>query len=303
MNTIMLAFLHYLQVEKNYSDLTIVRYRWALSQFEDFVSSSTGSFDPLRPNLNQVRAWMADMGRRNLSVATIKHGLCVLRSFYKFLRLKKYIDTNPLALLTSPRVPRPLPVWVSEEQMDHLLDDVDFGSDFCGLRDRLLVDLLYSTGMRRSEAARLKDGDIDFGRRTIRVFGKGRKERLIPFGQELEDLMRNYMALRMEVTGIRAEYFLTDEEGDALKPNDVTKIAHKALDHLPHLAKKGAHVLRHSFATSMLSNGADLMAVKELLGHASLQSTEVYTHVTPQEILDNYRTAHPRASEAEKKEK
>lgn len=297
MNANIIEFLQYIKVEKNYSDRTVEAYRDALRDYEDFVTSRFGSFDPLHPELTQARAWMVDMGERHWKVASIKQHICALRSFNKFLRKKGKTEVNPLDLLPTPQTPKPLPVWVREEQMDALIDDTDFGDDFEGQRDHLLLDLLYSTGMRRSEAAGLRDADIDFSAKTIRVTGKGNKQRLIPFGDELNDILQNYIALRNAQVGGKTEFLLTNENGEGLKPAKVTALAHKYLEQIPSLSRKGAHVLRHSFATNMLSEGADLMAVKELLGHASLQSTEVYTHLTPQELLANYRQAHPRSKE------
>lgn len=290
-------FLQYIQVEKNYSDRTVEAYRDALRDYEDFVASVFGSFDPLHPELSQARAWMVEMGRRKWKVASIKQHICILRSFYRYMRKMGRVDINPLSLLPSPKVPKPLPVWVREDQMDSLIDDTDFGDDYEGRRDHLLILLLYSTGMRRSEAAGLKDVDVDLSAMTIRVTGKGNKQRLIPFGQELADALKSYRDLRTSEVGGMTEFFLTQADGTPLTPNKVTQIAHRYLSQIPNLARMGAHVLRHSFATNMLAEGADLMSVKELLGHASLLSTEVYTHLTPQELMQNYRQAHPRSKE------
>ena len=282
--------------EKNFSPYTIENYRADLSQYESFVTHMTGEFDPLNPEVDLVRAWMADMAKNKLKATTIKRRLCALRSFYKYLRREHLVENNDLSLLPSPKVPKPLPVWVTENQMDSLLDDTDFGDDFEGKRDRLLIDLVYSTGMRRSEVANLKSADVDFGNKTIRILGKGNKMRLVPFGEELKTLLEEYIQEKSHLFGEDTEYLLTDEEGEGLKPEKVATIAHKYLSTIPTLARQTTHVLRHSFATNMLANGADLMAVKELLGHASLQSTEVYTHLTPQEIISNYKQAHPRAN-------
>lgn len=295
MNEHVRAFLDYLKYEKYYSDRTIESYDDDLRRFEQFCMDELGGFDPLSPQLDVVRGWMAQMSRDGQSVLSVKRRLCCLRSFYRYLRRQQLIESNPLSLLPSPKVPKPLPVWVSEKQMDQLIDDIDYGQDFNGVRDHMLIDLLYSTGMRRSEVAGLRDVDIDFGAQQLKVKGKGNKERLIPFGPEIRELMLQYIDRRDAELGFEPLAFLTDLEGRPLTPAGVTAIAHKYLSRVPHLARRGAHVLRHSFATNMLSEGADLMAVKELLGHASLQSTEVYTHLTPKDIIDNYRQAHPRA--------
>ncbi len=290
------AFLQYIKYEKNYSELTVQNYRMDLCQYETFVTASGRPFEPCKEDLDLARAWMAAMGRRHLSVATIKRRLCAVRSFYKYLQQRQGLEVNPLELLSAPKVPKPLPVWAREEQMEYLLDDVDYGTGFEAVRDRMIIDLLYSTGMRRAEAASLKDGDIDFGNRTVRVVGKGNRQRLIPFGGELETLMRNYLEARRAEFGGGAEFFLVAADGRPLGVSRLAAIAKKYLERLPTLAKKSTHVLRHTFATNMLNSGADLMAVKALLGHRTLQSTEVYTHITPQEIIASYKQAHPRAA-------
>lgn len=300
MNEHILSFLNYIRYERNYSERTLSSYADDLKRYVDFVESQTGSFDPLQPDLDLVRGWMAQMGRSHQAASSIKRRICCLRSFYRYLRRQGLIDNNPLTLLPSPKVPKVLPTWVGEEQMDFLLDDIDYGQDFDGLRDRLLIDLLYSTGMRRFEAASLTDADIDLGNHQIKVRGKGNKERLIPIGPELEALIIQFRDRRDAELGFVPMAFFTDIEGKAFSPAKVTSTVHKYLENLPNLSRRGAHVLRHSFATNMLSEGADLMAVKELLGHASLQSTEVYTHLTPRDIIDNYRQAHPRAQDKER---
>lgn len=297
MNLYVQQFLDYLKFEKNYSERTIESYSDDLKRYESFCIREMGVFDPLKPDLNLVRGWMADMGRQHQAVSGIKRRLCCLRSFCRYLRKQNLIDSNPLTLLPSPKVPKPLPVWVNEKQMDHLIDDIDYGQDFDGVRDHMLIDLLYSTGMRRFEAASLRDADIDFGAHQLKVRGKGNKERLIPFGHEICELMQQYIERRNAELGFMPQTFLTDINGKSLTPAKISAIAHKYLSNVPQLTRRGAHVLRHSFATNMLAEGADLMAVKELLGHASLDSTEVYTHLSPKELLESYKRAHPRSKE------
>ncbi len=291
-----ISFLNYIRYEKNYSEKTMSSYASDLGEYEDFITRRTGEFDPLHPDLDLVRGWMAEMGKNHLSVATIKRRVSCVRSFCKYLRKHDLIETNPLTLLPSPKVPKTLPVWIPEEQMDFLLDKIEYGQDFDGVRDHLLIDLLYSTGMRRSEAAGLKDTDVDISAMQLKVTkGKGNKQRLIPFGQELKELIEQYRDRRDAEVGGPTEMLFTDMDGNGLSPEKVTNIAHKYLSQLDQLPRKGAHVLRHSFATNMLAEGADLMAVKELLGHASLESTEIYTHLTPKDLIENYKQAHPRA--------
>lgn len=296
MNATINDFLKYIKYERNYSDLTVETYSIALKEYEDYVTKEMGSFDPLSPSLNLARGWMVDMGKRHMAVATVKRNICALRSFCKYLCRKGKLKSNPLTLMPTPKVSKPLPNWVREDQMDSLIDG-DFESDFEGVRDHLLIDMLYSTGMRRSEAAGLQDRDIDFSARTLRVTGKGNKERLIPFGPELHELLKQYIGVRNATVGGPTQMLLTDADGEGLKPGKITALSKKYLEQVPNLERRGAHVFRHSFATNMLAEGADLMSVKELLGHASLDSTEVYTHLTPQELLQNYRKAHPRSKE------
>ena len=283
-----------MKYEKNYSDRTVEIYKEALCNYEDFVSSQFGAFDPKTIAVNQVRAWMVDMGRHHYAITTIKLNLSALRSYCKYLRREGWLASNPLTLLASPKVPKPLPVWVREKDMDRIIDDSDFGEGFEAERDRLLIDMLYSTGMRRAEIVGLQDKDIDMAERNIRVTGKGNKQRIIPFGQELADLINNYINVRTREVGGPTEMFFTDADGEGITISKAYSIARKYLSNIPTLQKHGTHVFRHSFATNMLAEGADLMAVKELLGHASLDSTEVYTHLTPQELLQNYKKAHPR---------
>lgn len=289
------AFLDYLTCVRKFSNYTVASYREDLGKYLEFLDTMPSANQDYMLSLDVARAWMAEMGKRGLKATTIKRRLCALRSFCKYLRREKKIDNNPLALLQSPKVPKPLPVWVTEAQMDDLLDNTDFGNDFVGKRDRLIIDLIYSTGMRRSEVASLKSADIDYANRSIRVLGKGKKMRIVPFGEELFSMMSDFSHEKMCLFGEDTHFFVVDESGAGLTPEQIAVIAHKYLSSIPTLARQTTHVLRHSFATNMLSNGADLMAVKELLGHASLQSTEVYTHLTPKDILANYRQAHPRS--------
>lgn len=296
MNAHCLSFLNYIRYEKNYSELTVKGYTADLQYYEDYVTRITGEFDPLSPDNDLVRGWMAEMGKQHLAVSFIKRRVSCVRSFCKYLRKQGLIKSNPLTLLPSPKVPKNLPIWIPKEEMDFLIDKIEYGQDFDGMRDHLLIDLLYSTGMRRSEAANLRDSDIDLEMQQVKVTkGKGNKQRIIPFGQELKELIIQYRDRREAEVGGPTEFFLTDMNGNGLSPAKITSTAEKYLSQLHNLPRKGAHVLRHSFATNMLAEGADLMAVKELLGHASLESTEIYTHLTPKDLIENYKQAHPRA--------
>lgn len=297
------AFLSYLQFEKNYSERTIGEYGDDLSMYVRYLEKEVGDYDLLSPDLDLVRVWMVEMSKAGHKATSIQRRCSAVRSFYRFMYRKGFTKSNPLTALVMPKTEKPLPVWVPENQMDHLIDDIDYGDDFSGKRDRLIVSMLYHTGMRRAEIAGLHDSDIDFANMQIRILGKGRKMRIVPFGEELKNMLEEYLKCRSDevsekcgVAGGSVEgYLLVNERGLALRPNTVTAIVHRYLEEIPELSKHGAHVLRHSFATNMLKEGADLMSVKELLGHASLGTTERYTHLTPKEILESYKQAHPRA--------
>ena len=297
------AFLRYIRYEKNYSEQTMRSYRQDLLQFEDFVIGLCGEFDPLHLDVDLARLWMADMAKNGAAVSSVKRRLCALRSFYKYLRRQKLIEGDSLRLLPTPKVSKSLPVWAREEQMEKVLDETDFGNGFIALRDRLLVDVLYSTGMRRAEIAALKDSDIDCASFVIKVFGKGGKHRMIPFGKDLAQSMQQYLEARLMEVGGKTEFFFVTPDGESLGVNRVYRIVRNRLSAIGNLSKRSPHVLRHSFATNMLNNGADLMAVKELLGHSTLDATEIYTHLTPQEILESYKQAHPRAENANLRKK
>lgn len=302
MDKTIVAFLDYIRYERNYSELTRTSYQEALLQFEDFSRRETGSFNPGAIDLDTVRLWMKAMKENHKAASSIKQRVSALRSYIRYLRKRGILDRNPLELLRVPKAPKKLPSWVTAEQMDRIIDAADYDDDFEGQRERLVIDMLYQTGMRQAELLGLRDSDIDLDRRQLKVLGKGNKERLIPFGPELESLIRHYLELRRkEVVPGTTEKFLVDRDGNALKGSALYNMVRARLSEIPTLDKRSPHVLRHSFATAMLTAGADLMAVKELMGHASLDSTEVYTHITPQEILSNYKQAHPRATNFKKK--
>lgn len=297
------SFLAYLQYERNYSERTVGEYSDDLAMYVKYLESEVGDYDLQHPDLDLVRGWMVQMSKAGNKATSIQRRCSAVRSFYRYMHRKGFVKSNPLTALVMPKTEKPLPVWVPEQQMDHLIDDIDYGEGFAGQRDRLIISMLYHTGMRRSEIAGLHDSDIDMAAMQVRVLGKGRKMRIIPFGPELKQMLLDYMQQRAEylaekcgvASGSKDGTLLVNERGASLSPANVTLIAHKYLTEIPELSRHGAHILRHSFATNMLKEGADLMSVKELLGHASLGTTERYTHLTPKEILENYRQAHPRA--------
>lgn len=290
------SFLRYIRYEKNYSSRTAVSYKNDLLQFEDYLKETTGEFDPVLVDKDQVRNWISYLSGEKLNVTSIKRKVSALRSFFEFLKREGKIEESPLCFISSPKSRKKLPVFVKEEQMDALLDDVDFGSDFDGLRNKLIVEMLYTTGMRRAELVGLRDEDVDFFSSIIKVTGKGNKQRIIPFGDELKSLMNCYLDSRKSLFGGEAAAFFLKDDGLPIYPGLVYRVVRKYLSIVSSLGKRSPHVLRHTFATMMLENGAELSVVKELLGHASLSSTEIYTHVSSKEIMMNYNLAHPRAN-------
>ena len=289
------SFLHYLKYERNYSALTVEAYSKDLEQFGEYVETKIGVLDPLLIDQDIVRNWIVFLLENKMSETSVNRKLSSLKSFFKFLMKQGLVEKNPLRLVNGPKTKKPLPYFIKEGELESVLDGDEFEDDFEGIRNRLVLEMLYDTGMRRSELAGLKNSDIDYGASLIRVTGKRNKQRLIPFAKRLEDLMLAYTEVRNREVGSAGPYFFVRGNGDGLSPGRIYIIVNKYLSSLTALGKKSPHVLRHSFATSMLNNGAELNAVKELLGHSSLASTSVYTHTTFEELKKVYH-AHPRAN-------
>ena len=289
------SFLDYLRYERNYSNYTIEAYSKDLRQFEEYVKLNKESvFVPGDVDADLVRSWIVSLMDEKISPVSVNRKLSSLKSFFKFLMKQGSISVNPLRLITGPKTKKPLPYFVRDKEMELLLDGDGFDEDFVGVRDRLILEMLYDTGIRRSELIGIQDSDVDFGAMQIRVTGKRNKQRLIPFAEGLKNLIQAYTEVRNREVGSESGWFFVRKNGEQLSAGIVYTIVKKKLSEIPTLAKRSPHVLRHSFATSMLNNGAELNAVKELLGHSSLASTSVYTHTTFEELKKVYH-AHPRA--------
>lgn len=289
-------FLNYLRYERNYSDYTVSAYGKDLRQFVSYVKKldSTISF-PEGVDADIVRRWIVSLMDQGYLSVSVNRKLSSLKSFFKYLMKQKIVSANPMRLVTGPKNKKLLPYFVKDSDMELLLDE-DAGAldeDFKSLRNRLIVEMLYDTGMRRSELVNLRDADVDYELMQIKVTGKRNKQRLIPFADELKNLMQKYQQVRDREIG-KSEWFFIRPNGEQLYPYIVYNIVRDRLSEIPTLAKRSPHVLRHSFATSMLNNGAELNAVKDLLGHSSLASTSVYTHTSFEELKKVYH-AHPRA--------
>ena len=288
-------FLNYLRYERNYSDDTIRAYSKDLAQFEEYVRERReGMYTPREIDSDLVRSWIVYLMDEKLSPVSVNRKLSSLKSFFKFLMKRGQVSANPLRLVSGPKTKKPLPYFIKDAELEALLDKQDFDEDFEGVRDHLIVEMLYDTGMRRSELVGVRDVDVDYEAMQIKVTGKRNKQRLIPFAEGLKNLMLAYMEIRDREVEAGSDWFFVRKNGKQISTGIVYTVVKKQLSEIPMLAKRSPHVLRHSFATSMLNNGAELNAVKELLGHSSLASTSVYTHTTFEELKKVYH-AHPRA--------
>lgn len=289
------SFLDYLRYERNYSDDTVKAYGEDIRQFQEFGGEDVGLQSPSEVVVDVVREWMIHLMNLGYATTSVNRKLSSLRSYYKYLLRKGEVKVDPLRKITGPKNKKNLPVFVRESEMNRLLDDEDFGEGFEGCRDHLVIAMFYATGMRLSELIGLDDGDVDFAASVIKVTGKRNKQRLIPFGEELRVEMEAYVKQRDESVPVRSGAFFVRKTGERLYPNIVRKIVTRNLSKVVTVKKRSPHVLRHTFATSMLNHEAELGAIKELLGHESLATTEIYTHTTFEELKKVYNQAHPRA--------
>ena len=245
--------------------------------------------------IRYVREWIASLMDKGLASNTINRKLSSVRTYYKFLLRRGKVAVDPLRKVTGPKKKKPLPVFLREGEMNRLLDDMDFGEGFEGCRDHMIIEMFYATGMRLSELIGLDDKDVDFSASLVKVTGKRNKQRLIPFDEELGRSMREYVNVRNEAVPVRSDAFFVRKNGKRLYRSIVACLVKRNLSKVVTVKKRSPHVLRHTFATAMLNNGADLGSIKELLGHESLATTEVYTHTTFEELKKVYNQAHPRA--------
>lgn len=289
------SFLSFLRFERNYSGKTVRSYGIDLEKFEEYLKGVDEELDFTGVDADLVRGWVLRLMEQGYATTSVNRKLSSLRSFYQYLLRKRVIEKDPMATVKGPKNKKPLPVFVRDEEMSRLLDEQEWKTGLEGLRNRLIVEMFYVTGMRLSELINLKDGDVDFSAQVMKVTGKRNKQRLIPFGEELKEDMNAYLDLRDKEISGSPEAFFVRKDGKSLYPRMVYLLVRQSLSKVVTLKKKSPHVLRHTFATSMLNNGAELSAVKELLGHESLTTTEVYTHTTFEELKKVYKQAHPRA--------
>ena len=289
------SFLEYLRLERNYSERTIVSYETDLREFEEYFQEVDAGLDFKKIDADIVRRWMVRLMDEGRAATSVNRKLSTLRSFYRFLLRRKEVVINPMLKVVGPKKKKPLPFFVREKDMDRLLDESLFEEGFEGCRDRLILEMFYATGMRLSELIGLNDADVDLSARLIKVTGKRNKQRLIPFGNELEEDLLIYIKVRNEALPEGTKAFFVRKNGMRMYPLQVYRLVRKSLSKVVTLKKRSPHVLRHTFATAMLNGKAEMRAVKELLGHESLVTTEVYTHTTFEELKKVYELAHPRA--------
>lgn len=289
------SFLDYLLYERNYSEGTVKYYRADILELQEFGEELLGDLTPSDVDAELVREWIASLMDRGCASSTINRKLSSIRTYYKYLLRRGEVATDPLQKVTGPKKKKPLPVFLREGEVNRLLDDMDFGEGFEGCRDRMIIEMFYATGMRLSELIGLDDEDIDFSASLIKVTGKRNKQRLIPFDEELRCSIQEYVKVRNEAFPVRSDAFFIRKNGERLNRGIVAYIVKRNLSKVVTVKKRSPHVLRHTFATAMLNNGADLGSIKELLGHESLATTEVYTHTTFEELKKVYNQAHPRA--------
>ena len=289
------SFLEYLRLERNYSEKTVVSYGIDLREFEDYFKKADAEIDITTVEADVVRNWVMHLMDEGRAATSVNRKLSSLRSFYRFLLRRKAITVNPMTKVVGPKKKKPLPSFVREKDMDRLLDGLTFEEGYEGCRDRAILEMFYATGMRLSELIGLDDVDVDFSARLIKVTGKRNKQRLIPFGNELEEDLRIYIKVRDEALPNGSDAFFVRKDGKRMYPMQVYRLVKRNLSKVVTLKKRSPHVLRHTFATAMLNDCAELRAVKELLGHESLTTTEVYTHTTFEELKKVYELAHPRA--------
>lgn len=288
-------YLRYLRYERNYSPHTEISYSEDLCQFAEFVNQNHKGIDLREIDSDIVRLWVVSLLELKLSARTVNRKLSALKSFYRYLLRVGEVENNPLKKIVGPKTKKPLPSFVNYSDMKKVLSEEDFDCTFLSMRDRLILEIFYVTGIRRAELIGIKDVDIDFSAKILQVTGKRNKQRLIPVSDALLNMIALYMSARNRDVKVLSGYLFVKEDGEPLYPMLVHRIVNERLAWIPTLTKTSPHVLRHSFATGMLNNGADINAVKELLGHSSLASTEVYTHTSFEELKKIYNKAHPRA--------
>lgn len=295
-------YINYLQFEKRYSTHTILAYHTDLDDFSEFLMIQYNISDLLLGDHNLIRSWLISLIKAKKSTRTVNRKISTLKSFYRFCLRQGVLHTNPMLKVVAPKSSKQLPVFLTHDNLDNLFNSVVFNDSFEGCRDKMMITLLYATGIRRAELLHLKMSDIDLEKGNLKVLGKRNKERIVPIGNQVIENLKAYIAYRASYLtenvpaseNIIPSLFVTSK-GIPVYPKLVYNVVHKNLSLISSNSKLSPHILRHTFATHMLDDGADLNAIKEILGHSSLAATQVYTHNTIEKLKTIYKQAHPRA--------
>ena len=288
-------FLDYLRYERNASPQTVQTYEESLRAFESYLTFRDNGLSLDSVDTDLIRDRMESLMDIGNSASSINKNLSALRSFYRFALKRELVKKDPAHAVTGPKKSKPLPQFLREGEMDRLLDELEWDSSFNNVRARTILLLFYEAGLRRSELIGLDDKDIDFEAAQLKVTGKRNKQRIVPFGAELGETLKDYKAKRQEEFGETSGALFLSDKGERISGAQVYQIVRKYLSMVTSLKKRSPHVLRHTFATAMLNNGAGLETIKSLLGHESVSTTEIYTHTTFEQLKRIYKEAHPRA--------
>lgn len=287
-------FLSYLRYERNRSELTVRRYERSLRDFEAYFQGRDAAITWASVDADLIRGWMETLVDKGNKASSVSADLSALKTFFRFALSRKLIENDLAQCVNGPKKQKPLPLFMKEHEMDMLLDEETWSEDYKDVRARTIIILLYEAGLRRSELVGLDDSDIDFAARLLKVTGKRNKQRLVPFGEELGTELQHYMEMRDKETGGTSGALFLNRHGERITADQVYAEVRKQLSRVTTMKKRSPHVLRHTFATALLNNGAGLEGVRQLLGHQSLETTEIYTHTTFEQLRRVYKEAHPR---------
>lgn len=287
-------FIRYLRFEKRYAPHTVTAYRNDLTQFHTYITATYGTITPDALTHFHIRSWLTELKEQQAAATTINRKISTLHAFFRFLLKKKRIDRDPVRRVPAQKIPDRLPAFLKEQETKHLQENPGFEEGFKGCTERLICELLYQAGLRRNELQQLQESDIEWGAGQIRVLGKGNKERLLPLSTDMLMILKDYITQKKELVKTDNNHLLVLENGEPLYAMFIYRTVKKYLNCITTLKKKSPHILRHSFATHLLNNGANIQAIKELLGHSSLAATQVYTHNDIERLKTIHQVNHPR---------
>jgi integrase/recombinase XerC len=288
------SFCDYITHQKRYSDHTVTAYKKDLEQFFTFLEQQYEITLANKATSLIIRSWIVELIEKGISPRSINRKISTLKSYYKYLLKNNLVKTNPLIKVVTPKTSKRLPVFIGENEMNNLFSEINYSDDFEGIRDNLILELFYSSGIRLTELINLNLNSVDLSNNSIKVIGKRNKERIIPIHKEIIDLIISYLNQRKKID-VKNIYFFITNKGEKTYPKLIYRIVNKYLSMITTVSKKSPHILRHTFATHMLNNGADLNSIKEILGHANLSATQVYTHNTIEKLKNIHKQAHPKA--------